>query len=102
MLVKDEASLLFQPMTKMRIMERIVWSNVAVWSGHVGKYCAVRQPDDRALFTHTLMKPHGSTQGLCRIGEISRHDMRVNRRGDPIEVYGCDLSDAELLLVRDR
>ena len=102
MRVKDKTAFLLQPTTKVGIVERIVGTDIAIWAGHVSKYGAVREPDDRALFTHTLMEPHGSAQRLGRVGEISPHDMRVDCGGDAIQVYGRDLPDTELLLVRDR
>ncbi len=99
--VEDETTTLFELPTKIRVVKGIVRADVTVRAGHVGKYGAVRELHNGALFTHPLMKPHGPAQRLSRVGQVPGNDVGINSGRNAVEINRGDLAYAEFLFVGD-
>ena len=97
--VKHEAALFFQSAAERGIVEWIFTARIAIGTGYICKYGAVRESYDGALLAHPLVKPHRPAQGLGGVRKVPCDNMRINRGSDAIDIDGGNLPYAEFLLV---
>jgi hypothetical protein len=93
------AALLLKSLSEPGVVERVFGPGIAVRTRHVCEQTPVGQAHQGTLLAHTLMKPHGPTQRFRRVGKVPGDDVRVDRRGDTIEIDGGDPPHADFLLA---
>src|ERR1700679_2424025 len=87
--VKDETASPLKPPTKVRVVDGILGAGINLFGGYVGEQGSVGQTHHCPSFAHALVEPHSTVQCFYGVGEVARDHMWIDRRGDAIEVNGC-------------